>query len=77
MRPGRLGSDDTDGQGQGEAEEAALRHAGSRHWPTEQEVARGCLFPSAHHKADPVDSTIQTEEGIRMYIFCLPWQENC
>lgn len=20
---------------------------------------------------------IQTEEGIRMYIFCLPWQENC
>lgn len=52
---------------------------GSRpaNWPEEQETARGCLYPPAHHKPDPLDSTIQTEEGIRMYIFCLPWQENC
>lgn len=53
---------------------------GPAKWPVEQETARGCLPASlspAHHKSDPLDSTIQTEEGIKMYIFCLPWQENC
>lgn len=49
--------------------------SGSRpaNWPEEQEISA----PPAHHTPDPLDSTIQTEEGIRMYIFCLPWQENC
>lgn len=42
----------------------------------EPEAARDAS-PPAHHKADPVRSAIQTREGIRTYIFCLPWQENC
>ena len=29
--------------------------------PAGQENARGCLFPPLYHRADPLDSTIQTE----------------
>lgn len=56
---------------------------GPAHRPAESEPARppaaapSAPLPPAHHKPDPLDSTIQTEEGIKMYIFCLPWQENC
>lgn len=43
---------------------------GPANWPVEQKPPR-ILFPPVYHRPDPLDSTIQAERGIRMYIFCL------
>lgn len=75
--PGQAGFTEPRGEKDAVKEAVSAFPDGPANWPAERETARGCLFPPVHHTPDPLDSTIQTEEGIRMYIFCLPWQENC